>query len=218
MSSSTSTSGFAAASRSSSVADGAMRAVALVLERRRRVTGERGRATGGPARARHARPSSERGRAPAVPGPRTYSSSASTKTQNGRSRSSSDAEPAEDEVIPCLGALDELREQSSLADPGLAHERRAPPSRRGRARPRRLRSSRARRRVPRGARRRPSTRLRRTIDQPRRKDESAQRSGCSPRCRARRRGANLAVMSRYVLHHRHEAAGVRRRLRLVQGA
>ena len=25
-------------------------------------------------------------------------------------------------MIPCLGALDELCEQSSLADPGLAHE------------------------------------------------------------------------------------------------
>ena len=52
----------------------------------------------------------------------TYSSNASTKTENGRFRSSSDADPERTRCAASLGASGELPEQPGLADPGLTDE------------------------------------------------------------------------------------------------
>ena len=64
----------------------------------------------------------EAARAAAGSRPATYWSSASTKTENGRSRSSSDGRPGKDEVPARLGASGELPEQARLADPGFADQ------------------------------------------------------------------------------------------------
>ena len=103
------------------LADGAVRAVALVLERRPAAGVERDQAR--EARVRAPREPGRRGRSRRRGSrPSAYSSRASTKTQNGRSRSSSDAEPARTSCPRRVGALRELGEQAGLADAGLADE------------------------------------------------------------------------------------------------
>ena len=89
-------------------AHGAVAAIALVLERdlaaarERRQRREDVRELGLDVVVERREPISARG-------PRTYSSSASTKTENGRSRSSSDADPERTRCAALLRASGELR-------------------------------------------------------------------------------------------------------------
>ncbi len=121
-SSSTSTSGCADGEPLEQRAHGAVAAVALVLERHLTAGRERRQRR---EDVRELGPDVVVERVEAAPGrsPRTYSSSASTKTENGRSRSSSDAEPertscprasaraassASSRVLPMPGSPDQL--------------------------------------------------------------------------------------------------------------
>ena len=97
-----------------------VRAVALVGARRDAAHAVRERRAGRCASS--ARTSGVEPVEPARVEPATYSSSASTKTQNGRSDSSSDALPGQHGAPARVGARRQLGEQARLADPGLADD------------------------------------------------------------------------------------------------
>ena len=103
------------------LADRPVGPVALVLERRGDRRGRGPTATGRPARARPAR--LRRG-SPAVAARRRsrYSSSASTKTQNGEVAFEVGARSAQDDVPAGVGARGELGQQPRLADAGRADD------------------------------------------------------------------------------------------------
>ena len=86
-------------------------------------------------------------------GPATYSSSASTKTQNGKSRSSSDADPESTRQSRSSARAASSAEEACLPDPGLAHELARSSTIHDRARRARDRGLRARRHAQRDARR-----------------------------------------------------------------
>ena len=183
----------------------AVAAVALVLERRPRPSGERRQRGKDVRELRSARrrrgASSRRGSSPC-----RYSSSASTKTQKGRSRSSSDARAREHELPARVRARGELGEQAGLADARLPdqldRDRHAPESSSARDVDRATPSSSAR--PTRCSACRATFLLRLRIDQGRPPDEIRVRDQGAAPMSAGRRGARLDVMSRYLLHHRHE--------------
>ena len=143
--------------------------------------------------------------------PRRYSSRASTNTQNGRSRSSSEAAAREHEVPARVARAIELGEQPGLADPGLADqlERGGPPRRARRAARSSSPSSSAR--PTRCSASRPF-RVCTSIDQGRR----IEKSGCRPDV-GRSRRASGSLVARYLLHHRHEPHECGVVVRVVQG-
>ena len=202
-SSSTSTSGRVRGEPLEQLAHRAVAAVALVRAAPAPAAATRWTATGrtGASSAEHV--VAERRRAARGSRPRTYSSSASTKTQNGRSRSSSDARAGEDEVPARVGARGELGEQARLADPGLADDRAAPPglpaSRCGRTP---SIAADARRRGRRNGSNVPTSQA--TSRQPntgRAVKISAQESGCPPDVGGRRRAACVGACPAILLHH-----------------
>ena len=193
---------------------GAMGAVALVLHDGRRRPDARSDSEGITC-ASSLRTSSRSDAISCGSRPARYSSRASTKTQNGRSRSSSDALPAEDGAPAGVGALRPARPAASSCRSRARPRSPAAPAGRRPARRARDRSPPARRRARRDGRRLRS-RVRGLLGE----HNPAARSGCEIRVPARCRGAASAgVCAHALLPHPSppRAAAVRRRLRQLQG-